>query len=137
LTRHRFRWPVRVYYEDTDAAGIVYYANYLKFMERARTEWLRSMGFDQTDLARDHGLVFVVSRLEVHYRKPARLDDCLQVEAQVLRLGRVGFDMRQSVMRDGEVRLCDATVRIGCLDADLFAPCALPAPLLTELRRED
>ncbi len=137
MTGGRFRWPVRVYYEDTDAAGIVYYANYLKFMERARTEWLRSFGFEQAALARDHGVAFVVSRVEVRFVKPARLDELLQVVTSISRLGRVGFDMTQSVNRDGRERLCDAWVRIGCLDSAALEPRPLPSALLTELRRED
>ena len=133
----RFRWPVRVYYEDTDAAGIVYYASYLKFMERARTEWLRSLGFEHKELARTQGLLFVVARLDVHYRKPARLDDRLQVDARVSHVGRASFDMGQDVMREDGERLCDARVRIGCLDAATLRPCRLPPSLLTELRRDD
>lgn len=132
-----FRWPVRVYYEDTDAAGIVYYANYLKFMERARTEWLRSRGFDQSRLAREAGVLFVVSHLDVHYRQPARLDDRLEVEASVSRVGRALFYMDQRVLRGGDEVLCTAAVRIGCLDSVNLRPHALPSFLIPELQRED
>jgi acyl-CoA thioester hydrolase len=128
---------VRVYYEDTDAAGIVYYANYLKFMERARTEWLRLHGFEQGALSRDHSVRFVVSRLTVRYLKPARLDDCLDVEVVVTRLGRAGFDMRQRVINEGGRPLCAGDVRIACLDAKRMKPCVIPTILLTELRREN
>lgn len=131
-----FRWPVRVYYEDTDAAGIVYHANYLKFMERARTEWLRSHGFDQGGLARDHAVVFAVTRLDVRFREPARLDDRLQVEVHVARVGRAGFDMEQRVVRDAGTELCAAGVRIACLDAARLKPRAIPPFLLTELARD-
>jgi acyl-CoA thioester hydrolase len=137
VTAASFRWPVRVYYEDTDAAGIVYYANYLKFMERARTEWLRSRGYDQSDLVRSQGVLFVVSRLSVRYHLPARLDDELQVDVDVTRLGRAGFHMQQCVFDEDNTPLCDAEVRIACLDAARMRPCAIPSPLLTELRREN
>ena len=137
MTEPAFRWPVRVYYEDTDAAGIVYYANYLKFMERARTEWLRSRGFDQGRLARESGVLFVVSHLDVHYRRPARLDDRLEVEARVTRVGRAVFHMDQRVLGAGERELCTASVRIGCLDTERLKPHAIPVFLLPELQRED
>jgi len=98
VTGARFRWPVRVYYEDTDAAGIVYHASYLKFMERARTEWLRSRGFQQRELAREQRVLFVVSRLDIRYLHPARLDEHLDVELHVTRHGRAGFDLHQRVL---------------------------------------
>ena len=137
MTAASFRWPVRVYYEDTDAAGIVYYANYLKFMERARTEWLRFRGHDQSDLVRTLGVLFVVSRLNVRYHLPARLDDQLQVAVNLTRIGRAGFHMQQRVTDENDQALCDADVRIACLDAARMKPCAIPSPLLTELRREN
>ena len=130
-----FRWPVRVYYEDTDAAGIVYYASYLKFMERARTEWLRSRGFNHTALLQEHAIVFVVARLNMHYHQPARLDEQLHVEATVTKVGRASFDMDQSVYRDDDTALCSATVRLACLCADRMQPSAIPHFLLTELKR--
>jgi acyl-CoA thioester hydrolase len=133
----RFRWPMRVYYEDTDAAGIVYYANYLKFMERARTEWLRSLGFEQTALVRDHRVLFVVSRVDVRYRGPARLDDRLEIGVAIQRLGRAGFDLVHEVARDDGVELCAGTVRVACLEAASMKPRPIPPFLLTELRRED
>lgn len=132
-----FYWPLRVYYEDTDAAGIVYYANYLKFMERARTEWLRSLGFNQEQLRLEHGIVFAVSRLCNHYRSPARLDDQLSVSVHLQRIGGASFNLEQQVTRaDGE-RLCETRVRIACLNADNFKPRKIPSFLLTELQRED
>ena len=137
MTGAGFRWPVRVYYEDTDAAGIVYYANYLKFMERARTEWLRWRGFEQRDLSREHGVLFVVSRLDIRYLEPARLDDQLDVEVDVTRLGRAGFDMRQHVINKEGSPLCAGDVTIACLDVQRMKPCAIPTILLTELRREN
>lgn len=133
MTRTGFRWGVRVYYEDTDAAGIVYYANYLKFMERARTEWLRLKGLGQTSLRERSGIIFVVTRLDVRYLQPARLDDELCVSVELARMGRAGFDMHQQVERDPDSPLCTASVRIGCVDAGTLRPRRVPDFLLTEL----
>ncbi len=132
-----FYWPLRVYYEDTDTAGIVYYANYLKFMERARTEWLRCLSFNQEQLRLEHGIVFAVTRLCIHYRRPARLDDQLSVSVQLQRIAAASFNLDQHIQRaDGE-RLCAAQVRIACLDVAEMKPRKIPVFLLTELRRED
>ncbi|CAM3535037.1 tol-pal system-associated acyl-CoA thioesterase [Parendozoicomonas haliclonae] len=119
-----FNWPVRVYYEDTDAGGIVYYVNYLKFMERARTEYLRSLGFDQQALMHD-GILFVVRNTAIEYLKPARLDDALDVTVSLSRRGRAGFDMVQSIWRDGE-ELCKSRVSIACVSANSLKPVGLP-----------
>jgi len=132
-----FYWPVRVYYEDTDAAGIVYYANYLKFMERARTEWLRHLSFNQDQLRLEQGIVFAVTRLCTQYRRPARLDDQLSVSVHMQRIALASFNLDQHIHRaDGEL-LCEAQVRIACLDAEQLKPRKIPTFLLTELRRED
>lgn len=120
-----FRLPVRVYYEDTDAGGVVYYANYLKYLERARTEWLRAAGWGQTALASDRGILFAVRSIELDYRAPARLDDALEVEARIAALGRARIDFEQRVLRDGEP-LCSGRIRIACLDATTFRPRPLP-----------
>ena len=120
-----FRLPVRVYYEDTDAGGVVYYANYLKYLERARTEWLRAAGWGQTVLASDRGLLFAVRSIELDYRAPARLDDALEVEARINGLGRARIDFAHRVLRDGEA-LCTGRVRVACLDAATFRPRPLP-----------
>jgi len=132
-----FHWPARVYYEDTDAAGIVYYASYLKFMERARTEWLRSLGFNQERLRLEHGIIFAVTRLQQHFRRPARLDDELSISVTLRRLARASFDLQQQVLRAGGEHLGDAEVRIACLDAAACKPRKIPSFLLTELQRED
>lgn len=126
--RHRFFWPVRVYYEDTDAGGVVYHGRYVNFFERARTEWLRALGYAQSELRAEHGLVFVVSRLSIDYVKPARFDDLVAVEVELAAVRRVSFDMRQFVRRDEEL-LARADVRIACLDAARFRPMAVPEPL--------
>lgn len=120
-----FRLPVRVYYEDTDAGGVVYYANYLKYLERARTEWLRAAGWGQGALASERGLLFAVRSIELDYRAPARLDDALEVEARIAEFGRARIDFAQRVLRDGEP-LCVGRVRVACLDAATFRPRPLP-----------
>ena len=131
-----FRWPVRVYYQDTDGGGVVYHASYLRFLERARTEWLRALGLEQRDLAREHGVLFAVRRMEVDYLRPARLDDLLQVTARLLRRGRASLELAQEVLRPPEPEpLCRALVRLACVDVAALRPRPLPGPLLTELER--
>ncbi len=126
-----FRHPVRVYIEDTDAGGIVYYVNYLKYMERARTEWLRAQGITQRELF-EQGIQLVVHRLECRYAKPARLDDALEVSAEVLSRGRARLQFGQVVTRRGEP-LCEARVDIACLDAERLRPRSWPAALAERL----
>ncbi|MGO2880545.1 MAG: tol-pal system-associated acyl-CoA thioesterase [Halomonas sp.] len=120
-----FSMPLRVYMEDTDAGGIVYYVNYLKFMERARSEWLREQGLNQQTLL-DEGTQLVVYRLACHYAKPARLDEALEITARVIDIGRCRVTFEQFVMR-GEELLCSATVEIACLSAERMRPKAWPA----------
>jgi len=132
-----FAWPVRVYWEDTDAGGIVFYANYLKFFERARTEWLRQLGVSQQALRERSGGMFVVTGTELRYHRPARLDDCLQVTALVQERGRASLVLQQAawLTPDGQTPqlLCEGTVRIGWVDALSLRPARLPAPLLQAL----
>jgi len=128
-----FEWPVRAYYEDTDAGGVVYYANYLKFMERARTEWLRRLGFDQDALMRDAGIVFAVRQVNIDYLLPARLDDALTVEAVIDALGKVSMTFRQRILRPPNDVLSRATVKVVCLDKERFRPTAIPAAILEKL----
>jgi len=128
-----FRWRLRVYYEDTDAGGIVYYANFLKFFERCRTEWLRALGFDQARLARDAGLQFVVTAVAVDYLRPARLDDELVALARVERVGGASLVFAQRLER-GTERLAQGRVKVACVDARTLAPAALPAALAAALR---
>jgi acyl-CoA thioester hydrolase len=132
-----FCWPMRVYYEDTDAGGIVYYANYLKFMERARTEWLRLRGFNHRVLLEEHDALLVVARFKIDYRQPARLDDRLLVSVVMNKVGRASFDMEQLVYRDEKTLLCSATMRIACVSSAENKPMAIPHSLLTELKREN
>jgi len=126
---HEF--PVRVYYEDTDLAGIVYYANYLKFIERGRTEWVRSLGIDQVALKRDHGLVFAVRRVEADYLRPAKFDDALMVTTALAAVAGARLTVEQAVWR-GDEKLFAAVVTIVCLTAN-GAPARLPAALRERL----
>lgn len=124
-------FPVRVYYEDTDLAGIVYYANYLKFIERGRTEWVRSLGIDQVVLKRDHGLVFAVRRVEADYLRPAKFDDELTVTTELSAVAGARLILEQAVWRAGE-KLFAAAVTIVCL-SETGAPARLPAALRQRL----
>jgi acyl-CoA thioester hydrolase len=149
-----FVWPVRVYWEDTDAGGIVYYANYLKFMERARTEWLRALGIEQEPLIREHGLMFVVVDVEAHFRKPARYGDGLTVGCDVAETTRATLTFKQDIRREGDATsqsdsriipakagnqdrnalLLEGQVRVACLDAGNHRPRALPAVLIERMK---
>ena len=120
-----FTWRTRVYWEDTDGGGVVYYANYLKFMERARTEWLRSLGHAQREIADEFGFVFAVAEVKVNYRKPARLDDELLVSCEPVPEGRASIRFRQTISR-GDIVVADGEVRVVCVDARTFRPRALP-----------
>jgi acyl-CoA thioester hydrolase len=124
-TMNRFSWPARVYYEDTDAGGVVYYANYLKFFERARTEWLRSFGLNQDKLARDSGLIFVVRRALLDFMRPARLDDMLEVTVEPLKLARVYVDLVQEA-RCGAQTLARAEIRVACVNQQNLKPVVIP-----------
>lgn len=121
-----FVFPIRVYYEDTDAGGVVYHSQYLNFMERARTEWLRSLGFAQTLLRQQEQVLFVVHSMQLQYKKPARFDDALRVSSQLLAMGRSSFTCQQHILRD-EVVLLEAQVKIACVHADSFKPTGIPA----------
>ncbi len=123
-----FEWPVRVYWEDTDAGGVVYYANYLKFMERARTEWLRALGYSQQALATDPGILFMVVNLDIEYFRPARLDDALRVSCAPERDGRVTMRFLQQIVRESPTRelLVAAKLRVACLDARTLRPRRVP-----------
>jgi acyl-CoA thioester hydrolase len=121
----KFRFPVRVYWEDTDAGSVVYYASYLKFLERARSEWLRALGIDQVKLLRDERLQFVVVEANIRYHRPARFDDELVVSVVLGSLRGASLTMGQEVRRAGEL-LVSATVRAACIDADTLKPRPLP-----------
>jgi len=127
-----FRWPVRIYYEDTDAGGVVYYANYLKFMERTRTEWLRALGFELTALAQEYGILFVVRGVEIEYLKPALFNDALEVTVELSDHGRSRIAVFQQVLRGEEV-LAAANVRAVCVDTQNIRPASIPKPILDRI----
>ena len=129
MTAQTFRFPVRVYYEDTDAAGVVYYANYLKFMERARTEWLSALGFDLAAVEREHGVVFVVHRVEIDFQAPAQLSDRLDVTLTLRELGRARLVADQAVVRGGEDADARRASRSPASTPRHWRPARIPAPL--------
>ena len=137
-----FKHPVRVYWEDTDAGGVVFYANYLKFFERARTEWLRSLGVEQQTLRDQTHAIFVVTDTTLRYRAPAKLDDLLQISVVVAETGRASMSLQQQAWRSvragmpnpsDATLLCEGSIRIGCVDARSFRPCRFPAAVLAAI----
>jgi acyl-CoA thioester hydrolase len=129
----RYSHSYSVYWEDTDAGGVVYYANYLKFLERCRTEWLRALGVDQRRLREDRQLQFVVANIAVDFLRPAVLHDEILVTAALTRLAGATIHFKQTILR-GDEPLIDATVRVACLDSGTLKPCAIPKDLFTEWR---
>ncbi|MEE9303591.1 MAG: tol-pal system-associated acyl-CoA thioesterase [Thiotrichaceae bacterium] len=131
--------PIRIYYEDTDAGGIVYYANYLKFMERARTEWLRELGFEQDQLRDEYGMIFVVRSVNIEYFKPALFNDLLNVTVSIAEIGKTSITCKQQVFKpDPESRsetalITEATIGLVCIDAKRFRPVGIPAVLRSSL----
>jgi acyl-CoA thioester hydrolase len=130
-----FRLAVRVYWEDTDAAGIVFYANYLTYFERARTEWLRSLGFDQERLRADVGIAFVVAETALRYRLPARLDDMLDVTVRVAHVGQASLGLTQQAWR-GHDLLAEGTIRVGCVELGTFRPRRVPDDILARIEEQ-
>ena len=136
-----FQWPVRIYWEDTDAGGIVFYANYLKFFERSRTEWLRSLGIEQQFLKESTGCMFVVTDAALRFHRPARLDDLLTVTACLVESGRASMTIKQKALLKSEhpgnppeTLLCDGTIRIGWVDSLSLKPGRIPASILDSLK---
>jgi acyl-CoA thioester hydrolase len=127
-----FVWPIRVYFEDTDMGGIVFYANYLKYFERARTEWLRACGINQGALTEASGTMFVVRSTAVDYRAPARLDDRIEVTSHPSRIGRASVDFDQQAWCNGNL-LATGTIRVGCVDRATMKPAAIPPEVLDAL----
>jgi acyl-CoA thioester hydrolase len=134
-----FEWQVRVYYEDTDRVGVVYYANYLRFMERARTEWLRALGFEQDRLSEEQGVIFAVRSARIDYLRTAHFNDLLAVSAGVIDHGRASLTFSQEVRRCGDDGgpVCSAEIRIACLDAQSLRPRAIPEFMLKEIADVD
>ena len=134
---HHFRWPVRVYYEDTDTGGVVYYANYLRFFERARTEWLRSAGISQQLMTSQENVMFVVKSTAIDYHAPAKLDDQLEVSVTVEKIGRASVNFSQEARRiNGSATelLCSGQIRVGCIDTALLRPAPIPAAVLQKIK---
>lgn len=134
-----FSWPVRVYYEDIDIGGVVYHANYLKFMERARSEWLRALGFDQTELRTRDGLLLVVISADIRYLKPARFEDLLCITTQIESGRRTVMTFRQTIYRDspeGE-RLVTASLDAACVRDGTFRPTALPKGMIAAMEQSE
>ena len=127
-------WLVRVYHEDTDGAGVVYYANYLRYFERARTEWLRALGFEQTDLAAEYRILFVVRAINVEYLQPARFNDELQITVELAEPGasQIIFVQRAQRVLSGTV-LCEARVRVACVSLHTMKPVRIPKPVTTKM----
>ena len=130
-----FDWPIRVYYEDTDSGGVVYHSNYLNFMERARTEWLRSLGFEQDKLIADHQCIFAVHSMQLNFRRPAKFNDLLLVRCNIINASGASFEFEQKIVRDDEL-LCDGKVKVACLDANRFRPKPIPSFILMEIQSE-
>ena len=127
-----YKWPVRVYYEDTDSGGVVYHSQYLNFMERARTEWLRTMGFEQTDVKDVLNVVVVVHSMQIDFKKPAKFNDLLTVVSQLVKIGRSSFTFEQKIIKDHQL-LVQAQVKLACVSTETFKPVAIPKPILLKM----
>jgi acyl-CoA thioester hydrolase len=127
-----FNWPVRVYYEDTDAGGVVYHSNYLNFMERARTEWLRALGFEQPQVKADLGVIIVVHSLSVEFKGPAYFNDMLEVHCKLTKIGRGSIEMGQQIMCAHHL-LIKAQVKLAFVNADTFKPVGIPVAIKTAM----
>ncbi len=130
-----FEWPVRVYYEDTDSGGVVYHSNYFNFMERARTEWLRALGFEQDKIRSEYQLLFAVHSMQLTYKRPARFNDALLIRSRLKKAAGASMLFEQNIYR-GEELLCEASVRIACLDAESFRPKSIPNSILSEMHSD-
>ncbi len=131
-----FRWPVRVYYEDTDTGGVVYYANYLRFFERARTEWLRRAGVSQQLMTEQENVMFVVKRTAIDYHAPAKLDDALEISVTVEKIGRASVNFSQEAWRvggSGAELLCSGEIRVGCIATASLRPTGIPSAVLKKI----
>ncbi len=130
-----FVWPVRVYYEDTDAGGVVFYANYLKYMERARTEYLRAYGYEQDKLMINQGIIFAVRAVSIDYLKPARFNQLLQVSAEITAIKKASLEFFQQISHDNHL-LVTGDIRIACLDVISFKPKAIPENIVEQILHE-
>lgn len=128
-----FHWPIRVYYEDTDSGGVVYHANYIKFMERARTEWLRNLGFEQDELRDNDGVIFAVRSVQLDYFLPAKFNDELRVSSKVIQKGKASISIEQEVLRSTNI-LCKGVIKVATLDDKSFKPKAMPENLYSAIK---
>jgi tol-pal system-associated acyl-CoA thioesterase len=140
LSNQTFSWPVRVYYEDTDAGGVVYHSQYLNFLERARTEWLRHLGFDHNNLRDEFELVFVVHSMQIQFKKPAKLDDLLTISSELIKIGRGSFEFFQKIQlyqtdNSNQKILIEAQVKLACVDTLTFKPMAIPAQIRQKMEQ--
>jgi acyl-CoA thioester hydrolase len=134
MVKHQsFKWPVRVYYEDTDAGGVVYHSNYLNFMERARTEWLRELGFEQPILRDEMGVIIVVHSLTIAFKRPALFNDMLEINCEVVNIGRSSLEIAQTIVRESAV-LIEAQVKVAFVRVADFRPVAIPQAIETALK---
>ena len=131
-----FAWPARVYYEDTDAGGVVYHANYLHFLERGRTEWLRHLGFEQDQLLTEFKVLFVVKSMQIEYKRPARFNEELEILINRVDLRRASMELEQSIIRNNPTKnelIVSAHVNVVCVDSLKFSPCPIPSPVVREI----
>ncbi len=136
----KFFWPIRVYYEDTDSGGVVYHANYLKFMERARSEWFRKLGFELDQLKQEYGILLVVTALSISFTRPAKFNNEIVVSVEATEIGKASMSFKQDIIdknNDGDKNkqiMCSAKVKIACLDANAFKPKPIPKKVLEEIK---
>lgn len=139
LNNSQYSWPIRVYYEDTDAGGVVYHSNYLNFMERARTEWLRALGFEQTVVKEELGVIIVIHSLSINFKRPAYFNDMLEVNCNLANIGRSSIEMAHTITRDG-VLLIEAQVKAAFVNVASFKPVGIPEEMkqiMTKLLTEN
>lgn len=134
MSKQTFNWPVRVYYEDSDAGGVVYHSNYLNFMERARTEWLRALGFEQTYLRDVLKIIFVVHSVQIAFKKPAKFNDLLTISSEIGKIGQGSLAFLQKISVDQQL-LVEATIKVACVNADTFKPTAIPKEIRVNMEQ--
>jgi acyl-CoA thioester hydrolase len=134
VSNQTFNWPIRVYYEDTDSGGVVYHSNYLNFMERARTEWLRQLGFEQTYIRDELNVIFVVHNMQITFKKPAKFNDMLTITSQLTNIGRGSFEFLQTINVNQQT-LVEAQVKLACVNALTFKPVGIPEPIKSTMEQ--
>lgn len=133
---NEFNWPVRVYYEDTDSGGVVYHSNYLRFMERARTEWLRAMGYTHSELNRNEGMIFVVKSMNIDFKNPAHFDEMLNVKSRIKKQNGASLVFEQVIHNDTDEIKCRADVNIVCVDNNTYKPKRIPESIRTDFKHD-